>query len=302
MKNYKGVLIRLCIVIVVLLIIAIVWIFVNRDSSSDFVVYEHDKLYSKYLESNPVEWESLGEDLKAQSFVLVENERFEVRCAKTINKIDVVIHDKVSEEYYLAKTQMLGVDASGDTVCTYFACGENMYYNPFKKEFESGIRFVEINEDKLIIDILLIQDFFSSDSYNSHMPRFMTVEDFESFSETVDYDLNNAYKLTNSEDMSFEDSSRLFGEDERGIPGVKMNMFFSDFYLKRMLSVRMGYLTPEIKRQCEAKFVRKGYEAPMVIARFIIDISGEELRYDSEIIENISPKNSKVSDIIVKSE
>ena len=300
MNKYKCVLIKIGIVLVILLILLIIWICASRDSSSDFVVYEHDKLYAKYIEANSVEWEPLGETEKVEVDILVENEYFSVSRSKSVNRVSVLISDKSSGKTYWGESPILGVDESGNTVCTFAAGGGCIYYNPFTKEFESGIRFVEITEDKLVFDVLLIQDFFSSDSYNSHMPRFMTIEDFESFSEAVDYDLNNSYKLTNAEDMLYEDYVRLFGEDENGISGVKMNMFLSDFYLKRTLSKRDGtdYLTPEEKRQCESKFVKKGCSAPMALARFTIDISGEELTYNSELIKVISPKNSSVVDIV----
>jgi len=278
------------------------------------VVYEHDKLYREFKENFvftgrvPEETESKGGTL------LVENENFAVKYTYIDGGFSFSIENKSNGEVYLNRYELYGVNESREQVATYSVVSGEGYYDPYTKTWEHGVRFTEVTEDKVEIEVLLLQEFFIS-RRNSRQkferPKFMTVEDFEAFVSPLDDDLKKnfekMYVLTTSDEMNYAYRTSLFGEDGSGIPGIDMNKFSEPFYFGLPLSIHtdryfeeVGY-TEEDKRMHESKFVKSGYEAPMALARFTIDISGEELAYDVELIKSISPKKSSVVDIVVPS-
>ncbi|MBQ2880782.1 MAG: hypothetical protein IJE40_00790 [Clostridia bacterium] len=277
-----------------------------------FIAYEHDKLYHEFKEGYVFTGSVPKETESKQGVTLVENENFAVRYVYIDGGFSFSIENKNSGEISLGRSELYGVNKAGETVFTYNVVGGSGYYDPYTKTWEHGVRFTEVTEDKVEIEVLLLQDFFIS-YRNGHQtfepPKFMTVEDFEAFIKPLDSDLQKKfegmYMRTTSDELNYSYRTLLWGDDGNGIAGIDMEKFSKPFYFGVPLSVRTdryfedaGY-TEEDKRVHESKFVKKGYEAPMALARFTIDISGKELTYDAELVKAISPRNSSVTDIVV---
>lgn len=273
------------------------------------VAYEHDKLYHEFKKTYEIKNIDIEVSEDKYGTVLVENDNFTAKyhCDED-GDISFSIVDKNSGECYGSRSELYGVDSAGNIVCTYPVVYGKQYYDPYSKEYEYGIRIVDYNEEKIVIEVLLLQDFFWVTPYRKYA-KFMTVEDYETFWTSLDADnqkiFKNLYHLTTSEELSYSDYDELFGIDNEGIPGLDLEKFSEPFYLSVSLSKILnrqleeaGYTIVD-RRMQELKFFKKDYEAPMALARFTVDISGEELAYDAELVKVISPKNSDVVDILV---
>ncbi len=274
-----------------------------------FVAYEHEKLYHEFKETYPLTG-TVPEDTTdiRGGVVLVENDNFSVKYSYEYGFLSFSIRNKNTGEGYSSRSVIYGLNSAGETVETYVVGGGKNYYDPYTKEFESTVRFVEINEDKVVAEVLLMHEFFVERSINNYS-RFMTVEDFEAFVSGLDEDsrrfFEHCYDLTTIDEMSFASRESLLNVGGGDFEGIVWDKFSKPFYLGRNMSVtinerleEMGY-TIENTRMQESKFIKKGYEAPLALARFTIDISGEELTYDAELVKVISPQKSDVVDIAV---
>lgn len=277
-----------------------------------FIAYEHEKLYHEFKETYPLTGTVPEEtsDIRG-GVVLVENDNFTVSYTyytEDYEPFSLLIVDKNTGEDYSSRREIYGVNSSGEIVETYAVRSGKNYYDPYTKEFESTVRFVEINEDKVVAEVLLMHEFFVERSDNNYS-RFMTVEDFEAFVSGLDEDsrrlFEHCYDLTTIDEMSFAARESLLNVGGGDFEGIVWDKFSKPFYCGRNLSVtineqleEMGY-TIENTRMQESKFIKKGYEAPLALARFTIDIGGEELTYDAELVKVISPKKSDVVDILV---
>ena len=275
------------------------------------VVYEHDKLYQEFKKSYNITGETPQTTENKERIILTENDNFSVGYVYTDEQeCTLSIKNKNTEQFYWGPYEIYGIDPDGKEVVTYSVCCGEKYYNPYTQEFEHGLRFTEISEDKVVIEVLLLQEFFLENK-DLRYARFMTVEDYEDFIKNLPTEIsenskdfwNKAYRLTTSEEMNFADKELLFGEDGNGTPGIDMNKFSQPFYLGKNFSVRTDKYIEEAKytidsvRLYESKFIKKGYEAPMALARVSIDISGDDLKYEKELVKIISPQKSDVVDI-----
>ena len=246
-----------------------------------FVAYEHEKLYHEFKETYPLTGTVPEEtsDIRG-GVVLVENDNFTVSYTyytEDYERFSLLIVDKNTGEDYSSRSVIYGLNSAGETVETYVVGGGKIYYDPYTKEFESTVRFVEINEDKVVVEVLLLHEFFAERVYYNRS-RFMTVEDFEAFVSDLDEDskrlFENMYYLTTIDEMTFAERERLLGIGGEGFEGIVWDKFSKPFYRGRNLSVTIndkleaaGY-TIEDKRMQESKFIKKGYEAPLALARF----------------------------------
>ncbi len=298
MKKIKGILIKSGVLLLLVGVVFAVWLWLNHDSYSEFVVYEHDKLFHKFMETHEFEGEPIGEES-----VVVVSSSGKIKVRYSSERFLLV----ECEGYNGFTPHIYGVDKNGNWVCDFSICdGSGGYYDPYSKEIFGDIYLIESSEDKLVFDVLLMQNFFRANS-ELDLAMFITVEDFDALSAEDSELWNNYYKYIDPENMTREDSDIVWGSDGTGIPGIKTSNLLKPYYLQRRLSrifpvelfVEKGYDSDSMRR-LESKFVRKGYVAPMALARFTVDISGDEPVFDMELLHNISPKNSRVVDIVIE--
>ena len=273
-----------------------------------FVAYEHEKLYNEFKESYALEGTVPQETSDYGGITLVENENFAVKYVYEYELFTLSFENKNTGKKYNNRAEIYGVNSAGEIVTTYTAVGGERYYDPYTKELEHTVRFIEVDEEKVVIEVLLLQSFFVNKNYFPYA-QFMTVEDFETYVSTLSEDsqrnFNHIYMLTTFDEISPLLRELFFEDDGEEIPGIDYDKFSEQFYFGKPMGVDVSNLmeeagyTIEEKRMQESKFIKKGYEAPMALARFTVDISGEELTYDAELVKVISPKKSDVVDISV---
>lgn len=299
MKKIKGILIKSGVLLVLFAAVLAIWLWSNQDSYSEFVVYEHDKLFHKFMENHEFEGTPIGEESVE---VVSSNGKIKIRYSS-----NQFMRIECESGYNGFSPKIYGVDKNGDFVCDFALCdGLNGYYDPYSKEILDGIWLAESSADKLVFNVLLLQPFFRAYS-TLDLASVMTVEDFEALYAAEPDLWGNSYKLIDPENITYEDNIRVWGEDGEGVPGMKHSMLLEPYYLQRTLGRRLSVDTfiekgydSDFMRRLESRFVSRNHKAPMALARFIIDISGDEPVFEMELIDNISPKNSRVADIIIE--
>lgn len=295
----KGIFIKIGVLLALFVVGIAVWFFANDDSYAETVIYEHDKLFHEFIATHEFEGEPIGDE---EVVVVSSSGKIKVRY-----RSDQFLLFECENGYNSFYPKIYGVDKNGNWVCDFAICdGSLCHYDPYSKEMFGDIYLIESSADKLVFDVLLMQTFFRANS-ELDLASFITVEDFEALYAEDPELWGNYYTYIDPERMTREDYDRVWGEDGTGIPGFKNSMLLKPYYLKRRLSrgipvelfVEKGY-DSDFMRRLESRFVRKGYEVPMVLARFTIDISGDEPILDMELLNNISPKNSRVADIIIE--
>lgn len=299
MKKINGFFIKISALLVLFAVGLAVWLFSNEDSYAETVIYEHDKLFHEFIATHEFEGEPLGED---EVVVVSSSGKIKVRYSS-----DQFLLFECESGYNSFNPKIYGVDKNGSFVCYFAICeGLRCHYDPYSKEMFGDIYLIESSEDKLVFDVLLTQNYFMANS-ELDLASFITVEDFEELYAEDPELWGNYYTYIDPEKMTREDYDRVWGEDGTGVSGFKTSMLLKPYYLIRRLSrgipfelfVEKGY-DSDFMRRLDSRFVRKGYEVPMALARFTVDISGNEPILDMELLQNISPKNSRVADIIIE--
>lgn len=269
-------------------------------------VFEHDKLYKDYKESNPIVGTSLsdtGEDFE----LLAENELYTVTYrlssswATTYPELWIEKKSNESVVYPWLNLSAQLLDGNEELLLFEILSPDAGYYNPYNNQTEETI-WVEISEDKIVMKCLAIESLFAS---GDNWPRIMTIDRYNKCvsslatyenSETLQKLLENVYKKVDAETAT-GDERFLYNLEN----AVDEEVFAEGLYIMRTLSVNEPqsfeeifdtYLqwTVEDKREAEREVLAEGYEAVMAVVTFTLDISSETPTIERSA-EFISPKN-----------
>ena len=128
MKKIKGILIKSGVLLVLFAVVLAIWLWSNQDSYSEFVVYEHDKLFHKFMENHEFEGTPIGEESVE---VVSASGKIKIRYSS-----DQFMRIECESGYNGFSPKIYGVDKNGNFVCDFALCdGLNGYYDPYSKRF-----------------------------------------------------------------------------------------------------------------------------------------------------------------------